>query len=88
MTLRSLLLLRIIKLRAKALFAHVQRILTSLLRGLIVRKPQVHIANAIYQEIIPREITSTILLIEWPLDCESGFKVTAWGVDLCLPAKI
>jgi len=28
--------------------------------GLIVRKPQVHIANAIYQEIIPREITATI----------------------------
>lgn len=24
--------------------------------GLIVRKPQVHIANAIYREIIPREI--------------------------------
>ena len=28
--------------------------------GLIVRKPQVHIANAIYQEIIPREITATM----------------------------
>lgn len=26
--------------------------------GLIVRKPQVHIANAIYREIIPREITA------------------------------
>lgn len=28
--------------------------------GLIVRKPQVRIANAIYQEIIPREITAQI----------------------------
>lgn len=28
--------------------------------GLIVRKPQVHIANAIYREIIPREITSVM----------------------------
>lgn len=28
--------------------------------GLIVRKPQIHIANAIYQEIIPREITAQI----------------------------
>ena len=28
--------------------------------GLIVRKPQIHIANKIYQEIIPREITAPI----------------------------
>ncbi len=28
--------------------------------GLIIRKPQVHIANAIYREIIPREITSPV----------------------------
>ena len=28
--------------------------------GLIVRKPQVHIANAIYQEIIPREIVAPL----------------------------
>ena len=28
--------------------------------GLITRKPQVHLANRIYQEIIPREITSPI----------------------------
>ena len=28
--------------------------------GLIVRKPQIHIANRIYQEIIPREITAPI----------------------------
>ncbi len=28
--------------------------------GLIVRKPQIHIANAIYQEIIPRELITPI----------------------------
>lgn len=41
--------------------------------GLIVRKPQVHIANAIYQEIIPREIVA-------PLQDGIPNQQTAWYV--------